>query len=209
VRVDRHDAFRSGQPTGRRLLAARELRPQVLPGSSTRTRDRYPLRVRSINPDYEHADALLCLIQQRPAARVLSVDMAVELLEQLVYLSRPGHVDCIRIAAHGSPVGLASAYGCFGRITTLAEPSHSLPSHSNWFTCLLFPLRSSLLQQCLGRFLLAVLLSVHCLAHGSLLDSEAKRRSEFNFAGPEPCLSGTMVKRRWLIGGRFKRCTSR
>src|SRR5487761_1035306 len=96
-----------------------------------------------------------------------------------------------------------------GRITTSRGPSHSQPSHSKWLACLLFPFRRSLLQQCLGRFLLAILLSVHSLAHVSLLDSEAKRRSEFNFAGPEPCLSGTMVKRRWLIGGRFRRCTSR
>jgi hypothetical protein len=85
----------------------------------------------------------------------------------------------------------------------------SLPLHSKWFNCLLSAFRRSLLQECLGRFLLAVLLSVHSLTHVSLLDSEAKRRSEFNFADPEPCLSGTMVKRRWLIGGRFKRCTSR
>src|SRR5690348_9502750 len=98
-----------------------------------------------------------------------------------------------------------------GRNTTSPGPGppRSLPSRPNWFVCPLFAFRRSLLQQCLGRFLLTVLPSVHSLAHVSFLDSEAKRRSELSFACPEPFLSGTMVKRRWLIGGRFKRCTSR
>ena len=107
----------------------------------------------------------------------------------------------------------ASRYGCFGPEHNFTRsrtgPPRSLPSRPNWFVCPLFAFRRSLLQQCLGRFLLTVLPSVHSLAHVSFLDSEAKRRSELSFAGPEPFLSGTMVKRRWLIGGRFKRCTSR
>ena len=133
--------------------------------------------------------------------------------KQHVSLPFRGDGGCIRIAANDSAVESCECAGLLpaASVPTLCVLDWASPvsSYFKLFACEFFPLRRALLQQRLGRLLLAVLLSVHSLAHVSLLHSEEKSRSEFNFAGPAPCLFGTMVKRRRLILGIFKRCTSR
>lgn len=60
--------------------------------------------VRSVNIDHQQPYSLFRLIQQGSTGCVLSADVPVELLEQLVDFSHPGRVHGNRLDIHSSPV---------------------------------------------------------------------------------------------------------